>query len=203
MDIRTNNLTKKLIFILILIIFILSFLVLKNYSTLNNILNKLEINIPINDDYELIDNKIMKLDVGIIRDISIVSNLDILKIKELKEINILEYIDNKRKLIDSSFSEYNSPYPGALSNKIICSEKYIPKIKEKNLTNSLRIFYYLYANDRFAFGGCVDDVLDYLAVLAFIYCKEKNILYEIKYFTPKNNATENYKKIVESFTCKI
>lgn len=168
-------------------------------------LNDLDVSININGVYKVTGYKIIEDSSRHIKSIFAKSDKDIIKIEVLgglTEKGATQYITDQRSSIDSLFTGSLSPYPGILSHTLECPEEYIPKVEEEQVEDSWRIFYYLYANNRLTFGGCAEDVLAYVAVLAFIYCKDKNEVYHIEYFTPKDNLTTEYKEIIKSFKCK-
>ena len=189
------------LFVGLLILFTLLFFL--RPVNLTSLLNKLDISMDLDDGYKIIEYKNIQGDP--IKEIFTTNEKDIIKIQVitgLSDEQAVQYIMNQRYLVDNLFNEQNIPYPGMLSNTLKCPEKYHPKIEEKQRKDSRGVFYYLYANDRLTFGGCAEDILEYSVVLAFIYCKEKNEVYQIEYFTPKDNPTQNYKQIVKSFKCK-
>lgn len=200
-----NKSVLKLWLIVLLIISSLSFLGCNKPKNLTAALNTLSVSMDLNKEYRITEFNIIKDDTTEIKEIFSASDEDILNIRivnGLSEDKANQYITNQRYLVDNLFSKQKVPYPGPLTNTLECPEEYLPKVEEEKDGDSWRVFYYLYANDRLTFGGCTDDILDYVAVLAFIYCKEKNEVYQLWYFTPKENQTVNYKEIVKSFKCK-
>lgn len=202
MGIRTGFKTGWLFLLLIIS---LSFLSCSKHENLITVLGALDVGMDLDRDYEIIDYQLIKEDIVKIKKIFAVCNNNIIKIQivsGLSDEEALRYVDNQRYLVDNLFIKQKIPYPGPLTNILECPKEYMPKIEEEHKTDSLRVFYYLYANNRLTFGGCAEDILNYAAVSALIYCKEKKEVYKVEYFTPKENPTPEYKEIVKSFKCK-
>lgn len=191
--------------IIIMVVLIYAGLDYNSSKNLENVLGKFDVSLDLNKEYIVKDyDKTIGAGKNII-EISATFDKDITKIKiiyPLTDKEALRFIENQRYMINTLFSKQKVPYPGPLTNLLECPEQYLPKIEEEQTEDSERVFYSLYANNRLTFGGCTEDVLAYAAVLAFIYCKEKNEFYQIGCFTPKENPTLNYKEIVKSFKCR-
>lgn len=200
-----NKSVLKLWLIVLLILSSLSFLGCNKPKNLTAALDALGVSMDIKEEYMVMDYNLIRDDTREIKEIFSTFNKDVLNIRivsDLSEDKAVQYVNNQRYLVDNLFSKQKVPYPGPLTNTLECPENYLPKVEEEEDEDSFGVFYYLYANDRLTFGGCTEDILDYAAVLAFIYCKEKNEVYQVGYFTPKENPTSNYKEIVKSFKCK-
>lgn len=112
-----------------------------------------------------------------------------------------EYVRMRRSMVDSLFADSFSPYPGPISEAVRCSAEYLPKIQEAQVGGMTRITYAMYATERFTYGACADDLAPYLASLSYVYCPEKNGLYEVKYFTPRDAPAEDLKAFANSLAC--
>lgn len=75
-----------------------------------------------------------------------------------------------------------SPYPGEISNQIVCNERFKPVFgtAEAKLNFS---YFALFATDRLTYGACSEDLVKYKAILAWAYCEKKKTLYRFELFT--------------------
>ena len=124
----------------------------------------------------------------------------VIKIKILNNTTLKQaknYISDKIFVINSIYREINSPYPGALSNRIECEEKFKPKTME----NVPFDYYILYASERFTYGVCSWDLIKYKSVIYYTYCKETKNLYQIELFIPVDKGTSNYEESLKSIEC--
>ena len=78
------------------------------------------------------------------------------------------------------YRDINSPYPGSVSNKISCQEKYKPQEIENH--------YELYSNERLNYGVCSEDLIKYKTYLQFLKCNEE--FYTIELFIPIDQKIE-------------
>jgi len=93
--------------------------------------------------------------------------------------------DNKKFMIENLFKTQPSPYPDIVSNQVGCPDRLKPLTFDTIVPN-VRIFAFrLYANERFIYGECTDDVIVYTSAFIIAYNIKEKILTEIKYFTPK------------------
>jgi hypothetical protein len=94
-------------------------------------------------------------------------------------------IDDKKFLIENLFITQPSPYPDAVSNQVECPARLKPAPFD-SIYGNIRIFSFrLYANDRYVYGECTDDVIIYTSAYILAYNIKEKTLTEIKYFTPK------------------
>jgi len=172
-------------------------------TTLTEFLDTLNISMDINGEYkitEFIENK-YQASQNNVKKIIVNHDNDIIKIRiasNLSEDDAKNYINFHKYQIENLFTEYRSPYPGHISDAIKCPEKYQP-IKEQN--GSDKVYYYLYANDRLTYGGCSEDLLEYLVALGLVHCIESKKILEIEFFTPKDNPNSDYKNVAKSLRC--
>ena len=109
-------------------------------------------------------------------------------------------LDDKILTIHALYGAALSPYPGEISNKIICKEKFKPHFNTKQ-TEFNYSYFTLFATDRFTYGACSEDLIKYKAVLAWAYCGEKNIFYQFELFSPVETFLEPYQDLATSFIC--
>lgn len=161
----------------------------KNDSYLNrlvdsslNAIGKISINII--GDFKLTKqqatNTTMKLEFK--------SPTDFMSVKasyNIEDSTSVKIISDKKFLIENLFKTQPSPYPDAVSNQIDCPDRLKPLPFDSIYQNIIVSAFRLYANDRFIYGECTDDVIIYISAYIIAYNKKEKILTEIKYFTPK------------------
>ncbi len=107
-------------------------------------------------------------------------------------------IDDKKFLIENLYKTQPSPYPDVVSNEVDCPERLKP-VRFDTLYPNLRIFAFrLYANDRYIYGECTDDVIVYKSAYILAYNIHEKMLTEIRYFTPKLKPVNVPEKVMRS-----
>ena len=127
----------------------------------------------------------------------------ILKVEHAKDVDVAkatQYIDEKRFGIESLYQSTPSPYPDVLTRTIECPDKFKP-VFNRTEDNQDSFYYILYANDRFTYGVCSEDLIEYRAVFYLVYCGKRNEVYQIELFTAPEEFTEDLVSIVQSFKC--
>lgn len=127
----------------------------------------------------------------------------ILKVEHAKDVDVAkatQYIDEKRFGIESLYQSTPSPYPDVLTRTIECPDKFKPVLNatEDNRDSS---YYILYANDRFTYGVCSEDLIKYRAVFYLVYCEQKNEIYQVELFTAPEEFTDELVDMLHSFKC--
>ncbi len=103
------------------------------------------------------------------------------------------------------FEVARSPYPGVLSNEIVCEDKFKPVVKETSLSNGLGATIITgYLNDRLQYGICLDDQIAYIGRTAMLYCNDQKKWYYFEAITkksdPKANADATH--LIQSLKCQ-
>lgn len=96
-----------------------------------------------------------------------------------------------------------SPYPGALSNEVVCEEKFKPTISE-NMKGSQKITYVSgFLNERLQYGVCIASQLTHIGTTAMFFCEKQGKWYYFEATAKKLDT--NLKKIshlIQSLTCQ-
>ena len=180
-----------IIFLIVIITFLAIYPQSKKHSTTeleisNEFITKFNINIKhYNYDSVTLDGKYRDL---------------FIKIKILNDTNLKQsedYILDKMFVISSMYREINSPYAGALSNKIKCDEKFKPQ----KIPNFPFDYYIIYASDRLIYGSCSWDLIKYKSILYYIHCNKTNNLYQIELFVPIKESISGYEEHLKSISC--
>jgi hypothetical protein len=89
-----------------------------------------------------------------------------------------------RAVIFGLFEDHQAPYPGALSHTLRCPQGLMPRDREPR--GEAAFLLSVFANSRYAFGGCADDLLRYEATVGAWYNPSLGTLLRIDYFQPRD-----------------
>lgn len=107
--------------------------------------------------------------------------------------------------INALFEKAPAPYPGEISDAIICDPNYIPLYKEATTSAGTHVSYFTgYLNDRLTFGSCSEDQAVNKGILAFMYCPKSSLLIKLELILPANTfdaASEETEKLLHSVAC--
>jgi len=128
----------------------------------------------------------------------------ILKVEHAKDVDTAkakQYIDEKRFGIESLYQSIPSPYPDVVTRTIECPEKFKPIFDITDQDSQDSFYYILYANDRFTYGVCSDDLIKYRAIFYLVYCEQKKEIYQIELFTALEELTDDLVDMLHSLKC--
>ncbi len=111
------------------------------------------------------------------------------------------YFADKTTELNFLFEPSPAPYPGVITRTIICPNEFKPVVQEKDDDTIKSIIYIMYSNERLAYGICSKDLTKYRAVFSLVYCKTKQEIYQIEYFKPVEEFTENDIERMTNFQC--
>jgi hypothetical protein len=94
------------------------------------------------------------------------------------------------------YQENVAPYPGAISKSIKCADEFKPH----KVVAGDRSAYNLFANERFAYGVCSLEQIEYRAAVYFLHCNER--FFQIKHFYPKEDPLTASQKTLEELRCE-
>lgn len=90
----------------------------------------------------------------------------------------------------SLFDTARSPYPGVITDKIVCDEKYKPLLNRQLTSSGIMITYYSgFLNNRLQYGNCTEDQIAYKGYVALFYCPKIREWYNIEFIVPKRKIT--------------
>ncbi len=106
--------------------------------------------------------------------------------------------------ISGLFDDARSPYPGALSDRIVCDHAYKPDIRHMTNDSQLPITYYTgWLNDRLQFGSCLDSELPYKSYNAYAYCPREKALYHLEWIINRSKDNEDeYMNSMRTMRCQ-
>jgi len=106
-------------------------------------------------------------------------------------------LQKKSELIHGLYTNMPNPYPGLISDEIVCGEEFKPEL----VLNGTELYIEGYVTPRRTFGACSFDLIAYRAFVRYLYCNG-NLVY-IKGFVPLNDthSSEIAKQIVGATSC--
>ncbi|HJX59418.1 MAG TPA: hypothetical protein VJ481_02580 [Patescibacteria group bacterium] len=115
-----------------------------------------------------------------------------------------KYISSETQRIKGLFADAPAPYPGDVSNEIVCAKEYAPKYFEKNIGDT-KLYYFLgNMNSRLTLGGCSPAQAVYKVQLGWIYCSQQKNLYQLEFIVPASSYDKNperYEGVLVSIRC--
>ncbi len=115
------------------------------------------------------------------------------------------YIQTQITRIKGVFEVAAAPYPGEVTNEIVCAEEFKPIYSTKTQSGIPISYFSGFLNQRMVMGSCTADQLTYHNVVAMFYCPNQKQFFQIELIVPKDifeKQTEKYQKTVDSITCK-
>lgn len=103
------------------------------------------------------------------------------------------------------FEKAPAPYPGEISDTIVCDPDYIPVFREATSSGGSLLSYFTgYLNERLTFGSCSENQAIHKGLLAYLYCPASTLLIKLELIQPtaEFNATlQATEKQLLSVTC--
>lgn len=115
-----------------------------------------------------------------------------------------DYIKGRIAGMKALYDNIRSPYPGLLSNEIVCDEAFKPtyqSLEERKRLPQFRIIGYL--NNRLTFGSCQKDQAVYKGMMVLFSCPSTRQLYQIEFIT-KTEAfnAKMFESILDGLSCR-
>jgi len=113
-----------------------------------------------------------------------IGNVDTQKATEFTKITTMK--------IEGLFDKARSPYPGGISDKIVCSDKFIPIAENFKSKADIQINYMsAYLNDRLLYGGCTENQITYKVYSGMFYCSNVSEWYQIEIIVPFKSRSDD------------
>lgn len=106
--------------------------------------------------------------------------------------------------MEGLFDRARSPYPGAVSDEIVCESKYRPTLNSFVSKTGIPVTYFSgYLNDRYQYGSCVDSQIFYKAHSGMFYCQNTRQWYQVELIIPIDKALsdEQYLSLFKNVKC--
>lgn len=117
--------------------------------------------------------------------------------------NVENIIKAETVRMKTLFANATSPYPGEVSNEIVCSKEFVPQYEETEV-NGVKISYFTgYLNQRLVFGACTPDQTANRGVLALFYCPKNKQLFQVELIWPADKFNQDIaNQNISSIKCK-
>lgn len=128
----------------------------------------------------------------------------VLKISSLDDIGKASadiLLSDEIQTINALYANALSPYPGEISDEIMCPEKFKPEFHTRQTPWLNYSYFTLFATDRFTYGACTEDLVKYKSILAWTYCSKKNTFYRFEFFIPIEIFSKSHLDMITSFRC--
>lgn len=89
------------------------------------------------------------------------------------------------------FEKAPAPYPGDISDAIICDPKYVPVYRETTTPDGQLRYFTGYMNNRLTFGSCSQSEATYRGFMGFVYCKKTSLSIRVELMAPIDTFTKH------------
>lgn len=188
----------KLILIIAIVVFVLflarSFMSCKNISCINIAgITSYKIDTIDQDDNEGY-KAIYKNSDNILR-VEIVKNIDEQQAEQIIRARVTR--------LKGLFSDAPAPYPGMVSDKIVCDRKFVPKFYQKDVNGNNISYFTGFLSSRMTFGTCTEDESIYKGLYVLFHCPAQQKMYQLEFIGPKNEFNEDQNiESVSSLRCR-
>ena len=111
-------------------------------------------------------------------------------IKNVDEDSAKNLINGEVLTMEALYGNALSPYPGAISNEIVCGSKFMPN-KGNFFYNQVNATYFIaYLSERLTYGACAEDLAVYEGVISWAYCSKKREFRQMEFISPKNSFSD-------------
>lgn len=84
--------------------------------------------------------------------------------------------------IKAQFENSRSPYPGEISDEIVCDNKFKPEFRDGYII--------AYLNNRLTYGSCIEGENVYRSIEVWEYCDSQQKLYQLEFIYPLDKFKE-------------
>ncbi|MFZ5535742.1 MAG: hypothetical protein ACOY3M_06345 [Patescibacteria group bacterium] len=102
-------------------------------------------------------------------------------------------LDGAVSRMKALFEKAPAPYPGEISDAIVCDDRYIPRYTE---ANGIRYFTG-FLNNRLTFGSCSQDQAVYRGIMGFLYCPKSSLLIKLELIAETQEFTSHEKEFTD------
>lgn len=106
--------------------------------------------------------------------------------------------------VKSMFEKAPAPYPGEISDAIVCDSTYKPQYREFESSTSRKYLFVGFLNNRLTFGSCSQNQAVNKGALVFMYCPNRSLLIRLELIAPTDDFQSHENEImrqVESLQC--
>lgn len=102
-----------------------------------------------------------------------------------------EELDAAVTKVKAMYEKAPAPYPGEISDAIICDPRFIPTYEEIKQNDRRTALFIGYLNNRMTFGSCSQDQAVYRGILALTYCPKRSLLIRLELIAPTADFDSN------------
>ncbi len=99
----------------------------------------------------------------------------------------LRLISDRLSAMQSVYENRLSPYPGELTNEIVCGEPYRPTFEHRQVPGVELHIVRGFATSRLTFGACSDDLIAYQGFIVWYWCPARQALVQLEVMIPKGD----------------
>lgn len=106
--------------------------------------------------------------------------------------------------VKTMYEKAPAPYPGEISDAIVCDPHFVPTYEEINDGNRKTGVFVGYLNNRMTFGSCSQNQAVYRGILALTYCPIQSLLLRFELIAPTADFDAHEKELmhqVRTLTC--
>ncbi len=107
-----------------------------------------------------------------------------------------EELDAAVTKVKAMYEKAPAPYPGEISDAIVCDPRFIPTYEEINQDSRRTALFTGYLNNRMTFGSCSQDQAVYRGILALTYCPKRSLLIRLELIAPTADFDSNENELM-------
>ena len=118
--------------------------------------------------------------------------------------NAKKYLDASVLRMKALFEKAPAPYPGDISDAIVCDPLFEPTYQTITTTHGVIQYFIGFLNNRLTFGSCSKDQAVYKGIMAFTFCPSHSLNIQIERILPVEKFATDEDTITTqflSFTC--
>lgn len=114
-----------------------------------------------------------------------------------------ELTQTKLMQISGLYEKAVSPYPGVISDAIVCSKEYLPIMGQLTVQNETEVQYLTaFLNDRLQYGSCIESQLTSTVTAATIYCHNTRQWFFIEFVQSRDDDNQlNFVEQLKQLNC--
>ncbi len=98
------------------------------------------------------------------------------------------------------FEKAPAPYPGDISDAIVCDAAFVPSYKTAELADGTTVRYFIgYLNNRMTFGSCSQNQAVYKGIMAFFYCPASSMTLRLEFIAPTKDFEDHETALTQQF----
>ncbi len=96
------------------------------------------------------------------------------------------------------FEKAPAPYPGDISDTIVCDPSFAPRYETVKLPDGTNARYFVgYLNNRMTFGSCSQNQAVYKGIMMFMYCPANSLTLRVELIAPTKEFTAHEQEITQ------